>query len=246
MTRDNILFSIIGLLLGCIVGFLFANSYNQSHMVRPPMSASQAPGDLPPNHPPISTNGVSDASAGAGGAAMPEVQQAIKQARDEPNNFDAQLRAADLYNQIGRYDDAIQYLMRANQIRPDDYTTVVKLGDVNYDANHFEVAEKWYTAALQMKPNDVNVRTDLGTTFVARTPPDFERAIAEYQKSLQLDPKHEKTLHNLVIAYTKKGDTQAARDTLARLEAVNPQAEDIDRLRSEVQQMSGGDTSNNG
>src|SRR5205085_2196664 len=185
MTRDNILFSIIGLLLGCIVGFLFANSYNQSHMNRPAATMPTATGELPPNHPPISSNGVSDTSGGAtSGAGMPEVQQAIQQARNEPNNFDAQVKAADLYLQIGRYEDSIQLLMKANQLRPDNYETVVKLGDTNFDANHFEVAEKWYTAALQMRPNDVNVRTDLGTTFMARNPPDFDRAIQEYHRSL--------------------------------------------------------------
>ncbi len=240
MTKDNILFSIIGLLLGCIVGFLFANSYNQSHMNRPAAGMPQAQGSLPPNHPPISTNGASDSGAGAaagGGAAMPAVQQAIDEARNQPNNFDAQVKAADLYLQIGRYDDALQFLMKANQLRPDNYEVVVKLGDANFDADHFEVAEKWYTAALQMKPNDVNVRTDLGTTFLARNPPDIDRAIQEYQRSLQLDPRHEKTLHNLVIAYTKKGDARSAQETLTRLEQVNPQAEDLDRLRSELAQI---------
>src|SRR3982751_3622568 len=150
MTKDNVLFSIIGLLLGCIVGFLFANSYNQSHMNRPAASSSQAPGSLPPNHPPVSTNGVSDAGAGgatgASGAGMPAVQQAIEEARNQPNNFDAQVKAADLYLLIHRYDDALQFLMKANQIRPEDYEVVVKLGDANFDADHFEVAEKWYTA----------------------------------------------------------------------------------------------------
>ncbi|HMF55915.1 MAG TPA: hypothetical protein VK619_06125, partial [Pyrinomonadaceae bacterium] len=105
MTKENILFSIIGLLLGCIVGFLFANSYNQSHMNRPAATASPATaGGLPPNHPAIPSNGVSDAgggTGGAGGAGMPEVQQAIQQARSEPDNFDAQMKAADLYLQIG-------------------------------------------------------------------------------------------------------------------------------------------------
>ena len=69
--------------------------------------------------------------------------------------------------------------------------------------------------------------------------PDFDRAISEYHRSLELDPRHEKTLHNLVIAYAKKGDARAAQETLSRLEQVNPQAEYLTNLRSEVAQISG-------
>jgi hypothetical protein len=39
-----------------------------------------------------------------------DVQAALTKARNEPNNFEAQLKAAELYYQIQRYDDSIAYL----------------------------------------------------------------------------------------------------------------------------------------
>ncbi len=89
-------------------------------------------------------------------AAMREqVTAQIEKARTEPKNFEAQIKAAELYYQIQRYDQAIEFLLKANQLKPTDYETVVVLGLVNLDAGHYDQAEKWYRAALKMKQDDV-------------------------------------------------------------------------------------------
>lgn len=234
MSKDNILFSVIGVLLGFIVGFVFANSYNQKSYAPAPATASQTSG-LPPDHPAVTSNGAADQQG-----MQAAVQEAIQKARNEPDNFDAQVMAASYYYRIERYDEAMEFLMRANKLRPDDYQTVVRLGDVNFDAGRYEAAEKWYAAALAKKPDDVNVRTDLGTTFLARKPSDPDRAIKEYRRSLEIDPKHEKTLQNLFIAYKQKGDVKEAQAALDRLAQVNPNNEDLSQMRTELAALSSG------
>lgn len=237
MSKDNILFTIIGVLLGFIVGFIFANAYNQKgYQPRPtaPATSSQTPG-LPADHPAIPTNGVADQPG-----MQAAVQEALQKARNEPDNFDAQVMAASYYYRIERYDEAIDFLMRANKLRPDDYPTVVRIGDANFDAGRYDVAERWYTAALVKKPDDVNVRTDLGTTFLARKPSDPDRAIKEYRRSLEIDPKHEKTLRNLFIAYKQKGDVKEAQAALDRLAQVNPNNEDLPQMRTELAALTSG------
>lgn len=241
MNKENILFAIIGLLFGCIVGFMAANFMNQAYSGPRPKSVAGGGqnGGLPPDHPPVNaSNGVADKSGGPMQAGMqPAVMEQIEKARKNPNDFDAQVAAAGLYYQIGRYDEAIEFLLKANELKPDSYETLVKLGDTNFEAEHYDVAEKWYSAALAKNPKDVNVRTDLGTTFMARQPPDFDRAIKEYTASLDINPKHEQTLHNLVIAYTKKNDARNAQAMLDRLTQVNPNNEDLPRLRSDLQNI---------
>ncbi|HEY0004448.1 MAG TPA: tetratricopeptide repeat protein [Pyrinomonadaceae bacterium] len=238
MTKENILFGIIGLLLGCIVGFIGANSLNQNYGAGQKATAQPVAGQgagLPADHPPVSqSNGVADQPG------MQEVQEQIQKARNEPNNFDAQMSAAVLFYRIGRYDEAIEYLMKANQLRPDDYQTLVRLGDANFEAEHYKEAEGWYAAAVAKNPNDVNALTDLGTTFMARQPPDFDRAIKEYSRSLAINPKHEQTLHNMVIAYTKKGDAVKAQEMLNLLLEVNPNNEDLPRLRADLETLRSG------
>lgn len=156
MSRENLLFGIIGILLGFIVGFMFASSMAQKQQTA---AMSQ---NMPADHPPL---GSQDAGAGGAGgnpdAVRAQVTADIQAARNEPNNFDAQVKAAELYWQIGRYDQAIEFLLKANQLKPTDYDTVVSLGMANFQAGHFEPAEKWLTAALKMKPDDEQVKETL-------------------------------------------------------------------------------------
>src|SRR5262249_38932542 len=145
--RENLLFAIIGILLGFIVGFMFASSMSQKTAQVQTAGASQG---MPADHPPVGAQGAADPSA-----IREQVTASIAKAKSEPTNFDAQVQAAELYYQIQRYDQAIEYLLKANQLKPTDYETVVILGMVNLDAGHYDQAEKWYRAATKMKSDDV-------------------------------------------------------------------------------------------
>ena len=93
------------------------------------------------------------------------------------------LKAAELYYQIQRYDQAIEFLLKANQLHPTDYRTVVILGMVNLDAGHFETAEKWYRAALKMKEDDTMVLAGLSEATLQRGDAKAaEDAIAKLEK----------------------------------------------------------------
>jgi tetratricopeptide (TPR) repeat protein len=197
MSRENILFAIIGLLLGFIVGFMFASSMSQKAAM--PAVAGSAQG-LPADHPPVS---------GAQGAApnpqamQAQVQASIEKARNEPQNFEAQIAAADLYYQIQRYDQALEYLLKANTLKPTDYRTVVLLGMVNLDATHYDQAEKWYRVAMKMKQDDVMVLAGLAATTLQKGDAKAaEVAIAQLEK---VDPNSE--------------DLPQFRDKLASLKA---------------------------
>ncbi|MDT5062456.1 MAG: hypothetical protein QOH63_2915 [Acidobacteriota bacterium] len=235
MTKDNIMFSIIGVLLGVIVGYVFATNINQRDTAtRPPASTTAGPmaqdSELPENHPQIPSNAEKDQGEESGDDAA-----ALKQAQAEPNNFDAQMQAAAVLYQNRRFDEAIQLLTHANQLRPDALETIVALGNTNFDAGRYEIAEKWYTAALVKNPKDVNVRTDLGLSFMFQEPPDVERAIKEFRKSLETDPGHEQTLQNLAVALTKNGNLNEAEATLKKLSEVNPGNESLTKLRSDLE-----------
>jgi tetratricopeptide (TPR) repeat protein len=175
MTRDNLLFAIIGVLFGFIVGFLFASTMMQRSAAPTALSSSQMPAD----HPALGAN----AGAPNQGNMQAEVTAQLEKARSEPKNFEAQVKAAELYYQIQRYDPAIEFLLKANQIKPDDYQTVVLLGLVNLDAGHFEVAEKWYRAALLKKNDDVATLAGLAAATLGKGDAKAaEQAIANLEK----------------------------------------------------------------
>lgn len=176
MNRENLLFAIIGILLGFIVGFMFASSMSQRVAQNQTASASQ---NLPADHPPVG-----GAQGGGDPSAMrQQVTEQIQKARNEPTNFEAQVTAAQLFYQIERYDQAIEFLLKANQLKPTDYETVANLGLVNLDAGHFDQAEKWYRAAAKMKPDDERVVAGVAAATLGKGDAKAaETAIADLEK----------------------------------------------------------------
>jgi tetratricopeptide (TPR) repeat protein len=181
MNRENLLFAVIGLLLGFIVGFMFASSMSQKAAQTQMAGASQ---NLPADHPPVGAQ-----NAGDPAAMREQVTAQIEKARKEPQNFDAQIKAAELFYQIQRYDQAIEFLLKANQLKPSDYETIAILGVVNLDAGHYDQAEKWYRVALRMRSDDVRVLAGLAAATLGKGDAKAaEDAIAQLEK---VDPTSE-------------------------------------------------------
>ena len=187
MTRDNLLFGIIGILLGFIGGFLLAGNITQREAAMRANPQSAQSGQLPANHPPI---GSDQATTGEGGQQMlASVQTAMKQARENPNDFEAQLTAAKLEYQIGRYDQAIEYLLAANKLKPDDADVLGMLGEANMDAKHWDAAVKWYKAALLKRPSDLASMD--GYCFVLLQNGDAKAAEEAINKLAKADPTNQ-------------------------------------------------------
>ncbi len=235
MNKENILFGIVGLLLGLIVGFMFANNVNQKAALPPvPAAATKQNPNMPEGHPDINgaTNPTNQPAVSA-----PEVQAAIEKAKQEPDNFEAQVKAAEVHYQIEQYDKAVEYLKQANKIKPEDYPTIVNLGNAYFDSGNYTDAEKWYAAALEKKAEDENVRTDLGLTFIFRDPPNYDRAIKEFEQVLAKNINHPQALQNLTVAYTKKGNLAKAKETVDKLESVDPTNASVAKLREDIKKL---------
>ncbi|MEZ5425750.1 MAG: tetratricopeptide repeat protein [Pyrinomonadaceae bacterium] len=227
MNKNSFFFGIGGLLIGLVIGFVAANSLNRQATVGINQNISQTD-DAPFQNPEVDSRVVKEQHSGG---MLPEVATTLDKAKNEPENFEAQVQAGDLYLKIQNFAKALEFYQKANQLKPDNYEVIVRIGNSFYDSGQFEQAEKWYEKALEKKPDDVNVRTDLGTTFVERPNPDFDRAIKEFQTSLSTDPKHEPTLYNLAIAQYKTGKVDQARETAGKLEEVNPQSQLLTKLK---------------
>src|SRR5712664_433882 len=187
MTRDNLLFAIIGILLGFIAGFLLAGNISQREAaVRAGATSAQTSQNLPANHPPLSDG---DQSGQAGQQMLASVQTAMKQARENPNDFEAQLTAAKLEYQIQRFDQAIEYLLAANKIKPTDADVLAMLAVANLDGGHFDAAEKWYKAALIKTPNDVPLLDGLCAALLSKS--DAKAAEEAINKLAKVDPTNQ-------------------------------------------------------
>src|SRR5260221_9780748 len=124
------------------------------------------------------------------------------------------------------------------QQNPADAVTRVQLGNLYFDAGGFQDAVEWYQAAWKIHPKDVDVSTDLGISYYYMNQPD--RALAQFDRSLGIDPGHAKTLLNIgIVRAFGKQDLKGAADVWQKVLVVAPSSEEaraarqaLDGLRS--------------
>ncbi len=225
--QRQILFGIGGLIVGLIVGFWGANSINRSAVLQPQITQNQ------PDTASMLDHGTKDSPKGQG-TMLADVQEKLEKAKNEPDNFAAQMQAGDMYAQIGRYDEAVKFYEAGIKLNPADAQANLVIANSYFDSKQFEKAEKYYTKFLEINPKDVNARSDLATTLVEKQNPEYERAVKEFQTALEINPNHEPTLYNLAIAYSRQGKTEDAQKTIARLEQANPSSQLIDKLKQNI------------
>ena len=228
MNRENVLFSVVGLLLGYVIAFHLVVYVNQNQPA-PAAAAGQTAEGLPADHPAVGGEGGADRQK-----LLAEAEKAAGEARRTPDDFEAQRRAGASYFEAGSFEDAIDFMTRANKLRPDDYDTVVRLGNVYSSAGRFEDAARWYTAALAKRPEDCDARSELALTFYMRKPSQPEKAIGELRRCLDKDPNHVPSLHNLALMLMETKQYAESEATLARLEKLDPTYEDLPRLRERL------------
>lgn len=240
MDKKKLLYGAVGLVIGLLAGYFATDALNRNLATAtnaaPNARANAA--ELPPDHPPAgspaSGASASDASGADAGGMQGDVGAVIQQARNEPKNFDAQMKAAGLYTQINRFEQALEFYQKAYELKKTDLGVLVALGNAHFDLRRYVEAERYYKEALKLKPDDVNLRTDLGLSYFLREPKELDKAIAEYRTALGYNAKHEQTLQNLVAALIAKGDNASARPYLQQLEQVNPNNEALAQLRTQL------------
>jgi tetratricopeptide (TPR) repeat protein len=232
LNKTKLVFGLAGLVVGFAISFFWAKSINKTGLAKigndSPMAAAGAAGP---------------ASAGGQQAAMGSVREKLETAKNNPNDFNAQVDAASVYAQIGRTADAVPFLEKAYKL---DAAQSVKLGIPPYIAqyyssqNSYAEAEKWYRQDLQAKPDDYEAMIELGATFFQREPPDPDKAIDYLQSALKGNPRDAHALMHLTEAYLVKKDARSAEETLGRLRAANPTNNSISMLQTKLDDLKAG------
>lgn len=236
MNKKVLWISIVAIIISFFGGFLLANALNRNELntIRAEVERLKT---TPNNNSEVS---LSDE----------EIRQKIAEADKNPDNINFQKNLGlALYRYAAMKQDAdllaevARLLARANQQDNQDYDVLITLGNSYFDIGYIKKenenlvkARDFYQKALAQKPNDVDVRTDLGLTYFLVNPPETDKALAEFQKSLQTNPKHEKTLQVLAQALISQNKAVEAEKYLKQLKEVNPENQFLPELETQLSQ----------
>jgi tetratricopeptide (TPR) repeat protein len=139
-------------------------------------------------------------------------------------------------------EDVVRLLKRAFSSNGKDHEIIAALANALFDigrssdAARLNESRAYYLKALEIKPDDVNARTDLGLTYYLQKPSDPQRAIIEYRRSLAIEPRHELTLQNLATALISTGQRDEAAKLIDELGGLNPSNPALPDLRAQLSQ----------
>jgi cytochrome c-type biogenesis protein CcmH/NrfG len=127
----------------------------------------------------------------------------------------------------------VRQLEERLKTNPQDFEALVELGNIHFDQMNYLDAANWYSKALQVQPNNANVRTDMATTLFYSQ--NFDGSIEEFKRALALEPAHPQALFNIGVAYLHgKKDPASALQYWERLVATNPNHPQTEMVKQQI------------
>lgn len=119
---------------------------------------------------------------------------------------------------------------------PGNLNARIELGNMYYDSGQFAKAIPHYQKAVEIKPDQPDVLSDLGTCF--REAGDAVQAVQLYEKAYAIDKGHWRSLFNaLVVSLHDLKDKEKAQMYLNQLLPLNPPGVDLKSLEAEIRQL---------
>jgi tetratricopeptide (TPR) repeat protein len=110
------------------------------------------------------------------------------------------------------------------------------LGNLYFDSGQAKEAIEAYGQYLILKPENPDVRTDLGIMY--RALGDFDRAIEEFRKAAKSDPKHANSRYNIgIVLLHDKGDVKGAIKAWEEYLKIDPNSERAQRIRAQIENL---------
>ena len=130
----------------------------------------------------------------------------------------------------------IQTLKEIVKKDPKNLPALVELGNLYFDTDQPTEEIEVYSRYLAVKPDNADVRTDMGIMY--RKLGQFDKAIEEFRKAAQTDPKHDNSRYNTgLVLLHDKGDMKGAIKAWEDYLKVDPNSERSQRIRAQIDKM---------
>ena len=166
--------TVIGLIIGLYAGFKIANSQYRLALDKD-LQASIA--------------GAAAAGGGAASGAIEQTRRVIEKARNNPDDIEAQLDAADQFMQISRTAEALPFLQQGLRVDDKDPRVLAGMGMVSFLTGNYQESIDWASRSLALRPGNPGASFLLISSYIRTKQKldEAERMITELESS-GIDP----------------------------------------------------------
>jgi serine/threonine protein kinase/tetratricopeptide (TPR) repeat protein len=148
----------------------------------------------------------------------PEAEKDFRRALElNPGYVEAHRMYSVYLSAMGRADEALAEIRRAQELDPLSIVTQITVGWTFYYARGYDQAVEQCGKILELEPNSVGARDCLGLSYLAKKM--YEKAIAECQRAVDLSGNDLNRAVDLARAHALAGNKAAARKALNELRA---------------------------
>ena len=185
MSRDNIVYSVCGLLLGLVIGsFLLGPKLARSKLAGPDQITDSSTPSAAPESPAMPA-----APAGGASGPMEQVRQQLemlkKQVEQNPNDFNALVQLGNMYMDVSKFPQAIDYFKRALAVR-EEPSVRTDLGICYKQSGQMENARDAFRKVASEQPDQWQAIYNLA--IVDGEMKDYADARAQLAKLKQMRP----------------------------------------------------------
>ncbi len=142
----------------------------------------------------------------------------------DKNNFRWPYLLAFSHQRLGNYPEAEKYYLQAMHLAADYLAGWIHLGQVYLDDQQPAKAETAFSRALEIDPENAAALTGMARFHLANR--DFERAIGQLVKAVEIQPTASQLHYYLAMAYRQTGNRELARQHMEQRGATTPWFED--------------------
>ena len=202
MNRDHVVFAICGFLLGLIVGsFLLGPKLARSKLAGNDAAESAAAPASDPGTPSASDAAAAPSAPAASGSPMEAVRERLdslkKQIAANPKDFDALVQLANMYQDVGKYPQAIGYYEQALAVR-EEPAVRTDLGICYKQSGETEKAIAAFTKVAEEQPQQWQAIYNLAIIDVETRHTDRARSEIARLKQMNADPEQVSKLEEAI------------------------------------------------
>ena len=142
----------------------------------------------------------------------------------QPERFEWKYYLGYSYERKADLNKAVEYYGKGLSIRPDSFALLIRLGEIQLNLNHPDLAKPLFEKALALNKSSAGALAGIGKVALSKR--TYPEAVEKLKSALEIEPQASSLRYPLALAYRGMGDLEEAEASLQKKGTVEPTVSD--------------------